>query len=164
MKKRLLTAAMALGLLAALAGCGEKTEQQTVADALGLDVSAGTVTAFADSHGGFHGDGAAFLALAFSDDALEQQLDADPAWQPLPMDAAAQALVWGLEDGSYCFGPLFTGDGGEPLIPPVETGYYRFIDRHRDQDTPILERASFNFTVAVYDTGAGILYYGELDT
>ena len=164
MKKRLLAAALALGLLAALAGCGEKTEQQTVADALGLDVSAGTVTASADSHGGFHGDGLAFLALAFSDDALKQQLAADPAWQPLPMDDTTQALVWGLEEGSYSFGPLLTGDGGEPLVPEVEAGCYRLIDRHRDKDTPLLERASFNFTVAVYDADARILYYCELDT
>ena len=49
-------------------------------------------------------------------------------------------------------------------MPPVKKGYYRLIDRQEQTDTSLLERGSFNFTVAVYDAEARVLYFGELDT
>ncbi len=162
MKTKRLAAALVLAL--ALAGCAAKSERQTVADALGLDVAGGTLLAAGDTHGGFHGDGVSCIALSFEDDRLENQLAADPAWQPLPMDDTTRALVWGVEDETGSFGPLLADGEGTPLIPPADAGYYRLIDRHADQATPILERASFNFTVAVYDAEARVLCYAELDT
>ena len=81
MKKRLLSAALALALAAAcLAGCGAASEEKTVAKALGLEkLPAVTHISSYDSHGGFHGDGVSCIALTFEDDQLEQQLAADPA-------------------------------------------------------------------------------------
>ena len=72
--------------------------------------------------------------------------------------------MWGVEDEAGSTGPLLTGSDGQPLVPAVQRGYYRLIDRHSDTQTPILERGSFNFTVGVYDADARILYYCELDT
>ena len=57
-------------------------------------------------------------------------------------------------------------DGEATLMPEVENGYYIVIDRHsqKDENDDILGRASYNFTMAIYDTDANILYYCEFDT
>ena len=148
----------------ALGGCAAEKEEKTVEKGLGLELSGVTHISAYDSHGGFNGDGVSFIALTFEDGGLEQQLAADPAWQSLPADETVQALVWGVEDEAGSTGPLLTGSDGQPLVPAVQAGYYRLIDRHSDTQTPILERGSFNFTVGVYDADARILYYCELDT
>ena len=75
-----------------------------------------------------------------------------------------QALVWGVENGTVSTGPCLTDGDGQPLVPPVEKGCYRLIDRHSDQQGDILSRGSFNFTVGVYDAEARVLYCCELDT
>ena len=50
-------------------------------------------------------------------------------------------------------------------MPEIREGYYRLIDRHAEAgESDILERSSFNFTLALYDTGADTLYFFELDT
>lgn len=162
MKKQLLAAALALAL--ALGGCGAQPEEKTVEKGLGIKVDGVTHISAYDSHGGFLGDGVSRIALTFENGALEDQLAADPAWQSLPMDDTTRALVWGVEDETGSFGPLLTDGEGTPLVPPVERGYYRLIDRHSDQQSDILSRGSFNFTVGVYDADARILYYCELDT
>ena len=51
-----------------------------------------------------------------------------------------------------------------PLVPDIQNGYYRLIDRHSDRETDILDRYSFNFTVGLYDTDNNTLYFCELDT
>ena len=164
MKQRILTAAAALLAALALAGCGATSDEARVAKALGVDTSGASLLSSSDTHGGFLGDGVSCVALAFPDDRLERQLAADPDWQPLPMDDTTRALVWGVEDGAGSVGPYLADGDGAPLVPPVENGFYRLIDRHSDQDTPLLERGSFNFTVGVYDAGANTLSCCELDT
>ena len=156
--------ALALAAALLLAGCGAKSEEATVAKALGVDTSGASLLSSSDTHGGFLGDGVSCVALSFPDGRLEEQLAADPAWHSLPADETVQALVWGTQDEEGSIGPYLTDTGGAPLVPAVQTGYYRLIDRHSDQTAPLLERGSFNFTVGVYDADARILYYCELDT
>ena len=50
------------------------------------------------------------------------------------------------------------------MIPKIENGYYFFKDRQADKDKEILDRYSFNFTVAVYDNDNNKMYFCELDT
>ena len=52
---------------------------------------------------------------------------------------------------------------------PPEAGFYYLYDRHSDSRDPyddslLHQRYSWNFTAAVYDSGAGRLYYYEFDT
>lgn len=162
MRTKFLALALAPCLL--LAGCGAKSGEATVAKALSLDVTGAALVSSYDSHGGFLGDGAGCIALSFPDGRLEEQLAADPAWHSLPADETVRALVWGTQDEGASIGPCLTDSDGAPLVPAVESGYYRLIDRHSEQETPLLERGSFNFTVGVYDADARILYYCELDT
>lgn len=156
--------ALALAAALLLAGCGAKSKEATVAKALSLDVTGAALVSAYDSHGGFLGDGTGCIALSFPDGRLEEQLAADPAWHSLPADETVQTLVWGTQDEGASIGPCLTDSEGAPLVPAVQTGYYRLIDRHSDQTAPLLERGSFNFTVGVYDADARILYYCELDT
>ena len=156
--------ALALAAALLLAGCGAKSEEATVAKALSLDVTGAALVSSYDSHGGFLGDGTGCIALSFPDGRLEEQLAADPAWHSLPADETVRALVWGTQEEGASIGPCLTDSEGAPLVPAVESGYYRLIDRHSDQTAPLLERGSFNFTVGVYDADARILYYCELDT
>ena len=171
--KRTLILPLLLGLALVLAGCAPSARQKA-GEALGLDLSAGTVLLDTDTHGGFHGDGAACLKLAFPDDALAGVLASDPAWKPLPLSDVTTALVYGRtveQDGtSISWGPYLTDEDGQPLVDPaVETGWYRFIDRHSQSQDPadesgVLERGSLNFTLALYDAERNELYYFTLDT
>ena len=72
--------------------------------------------------------------------------------------------MYGDESGQYGY------DLAEEVnIPEVTNGYYYFCDRHSDSidssdDTNLLSRASFNFTLAIYDSDTNRLYYVEFDT
>ena len=174
MKQRILCGVAALLAALVLAGCGEEGRPGIGASAkekaayalgvLGLEEEAVTSINTQTDRVSSHGDGTLYVDFVFVDDAMEEQISADPAWSPLPADDTVQALVWGLETGTGSTGPFLTDEEGAPLVPPVERGYYRLIDRQEQTDTPLLERASFNFTVAVYDADACVLYFGELDT
>jgi hypothetical protein len=163
-------AAAALALLCALSSCQPRQLADGVQqllnaragmDCLGLDLSQGTVTQQEDSHGGFHGDGSAFTVLTFDAEArktLEGEISGC-CWHPLPMtENVAQAVE--------C---LALDETGARLIPEVEQGYYYFQDRHSDSQNPaddsaLFDRYSYNFTLAVYDSEIGTLYYYEEDT
>ena len=56
-----------------------------------------------------------------------------------------------------------------PVIPDIEIEYYYFRDRHSQStdpkdDTGVLGRGSYNFTIAILDTIMQRLYYLEFDT
>ena len=166
------------GMLAALAvlltACGGQTAQQTVSQGLEIDASGGEVVSGEDSHGGFHGDGTTCVILQFEDGAIEEQIKESGDWKAFPLEETVQALVYGVtrtnEDGSATesIGPYLTDEEGEPLVPEIEEGYYRLIDRQAEEGkatgADILHRASLNFTIGLYDTEKGILYFCELDT
>ena len=163
MKKWTITVA-ALMLSMMLAGCqSDASLSDEVAEELGLDLSDSTVVSEMDDHGGFHGDGTTYDVISFEDDSVLQQIQNDSDWKPLPMDETTTALIYGLSGDSYQIGPFLNDDNGNPLFPEVENGYYLLIDRQNDAQD-ILDRHSFNFTVAVFDSDENTLHYGKLDT
>ena len=101
---------------------------------------------------------------------IADAIAANAAWTPLPLDETAQALAYGVtrEDGGEVFsaGPYLTDDSGDPLLPGIANGFYRLIDRHSDagDGQNLLERASLNVTLAVYDADSDTLYFCEMDT
>lgn len=166
-KRWILPLALA-ALLLFQAACSAQTPQEKIAMELGLDASDGTEVLHYDTHGG-NGDGASCYALQFSDDDMEQTIRGGSQWAALPMDATTEILVYGRTDGYGSEGPYLTDSDGNALLPPIQNGYYCLIDRQAAEKSlaaaqPILERASFNFTLAVYDTDQDILYYCQLDT
>lgn len=122
-----------------------------IGKAVEMDLSTGTLLRFEDNHGGFLGDGQTTAEIAL--DGLSEALADAPGWPPLPMSAnAAQTLrVCGLEGAA------------------VEQGYYYLCDRHGEScdpysDAELCTRASWNFTMAIYDSRNGRLYFYQLDT
>ena len=159
-------------LLVIMTGCrAEKTDNilSEISKTIGVDVSAGEVISESDSHGGFHGDGDTVVVIRFADTSFSTQVGDNEEWNALPLTENLTVLVYGIrkEDGSV--GPMIHSGDGTPAIPEVENGYYYFRDRHSQSTDPtddsgILGRASYNFTIAIYDTDSKILYYMELDT
>lgn len=159
---------VSIALLLSLTACSQKTPQERIASELNLDATDGTELLHYDTHSG-NGDGTSCFALTFSDNALEQEIADRSDWAALPLDKATQVLAYGQSDETGSMGPYLTDRDGDALLPPIENGYYCLIDRQASEKSlsaaqPILERASLNFTLAVYDTDQDILYFCQLDT
>lgn len=151
-----------------LAACGLQEPQKTIAKELGIDVSGGSEISNFDSHGGFHGDGAACVALGFSDRKVLEQIESSAKWKKFPLDETVRALVYGISDDTGSIGPFLTDSEGEAFVPDIWDGYYLLIDRMADPDrstgADILHRGSFNFTLGIYDVDTDTLYFCKLDT
>lgn len=131
---------------------------RALSEELHVDMSGGTVVLHEDTHGGFHGDGETFCTVTFaSESAVETHLSDCALWSSLP-----------LTDNLYTAAYSLTTEDA-PFFPTIENGYYYFCDRHpgiendRD-DSALLNRGSYNFTLAIYDTDSHTLYYYQLDT
>ena len=82
-------------------------------------------------------------------------------WHPLPLTDNLKTLLSrsGLEGM----------DVMAQTAPGIEQGFCYFRDRHSESQDPasddgILDRYSYNLTLAVYDSGTGTLYVWLLDT
>lgn len=152
--------------------CSSSDLNKKISMNTGIDLSDGAVSKSIDSHGGFHGDGITYIEMSFSDKQgvnITKIIDKEKSWSRLPLNDNLNTAIYGKENSNEYVGSLFSGDSGNELFPKVENGYYFFVDRHRDSKevtdyTDILNRNSFNFTIAIYNTDNQTLYYGELDT
>ena len=63
--------------------------------------------------------------------------------------------------GSENRGAYVKDENGELLVPQIYEGLYKLVDRQPEdyRDEPLLERASKNFTLGVYDKEQDILYF-----
>ena len=98
------------------------------------------------------------LLPKFSDGNALAQIENNNVWTPLPSDETVQALLYGDYSGFVC------DENGNSLIPEIKNGYSMLIDKQDKSLTNMLERASLNFVLGVYDTDTNTLYYYELDT
>ncbi len=159
-------------LIGCLAACSSDSGTDDLSKTLGVDLSGGTVLSSEDTHGGFHGDGNAYIEMNFDDasgSALADTMADSSNWCAFPLSDNLQAIAYGRVDGNAQYGPYIADDEGASIIPPIEHGYYYFYDRHSESsnpkdDTELLIRSSLNFTIALYDTDNHKLYYYELDT
>ncbi len=159
-------------LLLIMTGChAEKTYSvlSEISKTIGVDVSAGEMISESNSHGGFHGDGDTVVVIQFADNSFSKQIEETEEWNTMPLTENLTALVYGVQTEGSSVGPMIHSGDGTPAIPEVENGYYYFRDRHYQSTDPtddsgVLGRASYNFTMAIYDTDSQILYYMELDT
>ncbi|MCD8363784.1 MAG: hypothetical protein LUC98_12655 [Lachnospiraceae bacterium] len=148
-------------------GCGAKSTQDTVSEALDLDVSGGREASNYDTHSG-NGDGASCIVLNFEDDTVLEEIQSKAEWKAFPFDETVLILVYGIEDEKSKMGPYLTDENGNPLVPEIQNGYYLLIDRQAEEgkatEEDILHRNSFNFTLGLYDTDTNTLYFCQLDT
>ena len=71
-------------------------EHEIISEAIGTDVSAGSVISSEDTHGGFFGDGTLFIELEFEEssrDEFEAQLK-DSGWSALPFGKELEAIAY----------------------------------------------------------------------
>lgn len=118
-----------------------------------------------DTHGGFHGDGSCHLILDCSQNADKARAIVEN-WSALPLPENLQLVMYGGEKDGVNYGFYFAQSAHWPTI---ENGVYKFVDRHseakdRSDASGLLDRYSFNFSIAVYDLDSDILYYFEMDT
>ena len=138
--------------------------QSDSADSLGIDYQSGSLNYHSDSHGGFLGDGESLEVYQFPDNSLEKEITENPDWYPLPNDTITK-ILWGMETEEGQSGPYLVNIH----LPQIQQGYYFFLDRHPESTdphdlSPVLERYSFNFTLALYDQSKQKLYLIKLDT
>ena len=160
--------ALALLLIVSLTACGE-IEAWKEGKLMGINLSSETRVFLSDSHGGFHGDGISYRVYDLTSSGVQEEIEKNPDWHPLPAPSTIQALAYGWENGSCSQGPYLVDDQGNCLLPKIEKGYYFFFDRHREGTNPqdpsqVLARYSLNFSLAFYDSDTYRLYYLEMDT
>lgn len=112
-----------------------------------------------DTHGGFHGDGEALVKVYFSDKQAEKfirKIDKNIHWDKLPMKDILQT----------CINNNITD---EISVPIIENGYWFFLDRHSKATdkynyNDMFDRASSNYSIAIFDIDSNVLYIYSLDT
>lgn len=166
--KKILPAFGCAALLAVLlTACGAKGTQEKAAERLGLDVSSGTILSSYDTHSG-NGDGMSCTTYHFDGAAVRDAIRNSPDWQPFPLDETAQAVVYGVSNGTDRIGPYLGDREGNPIVPEIQNGFYLLIDRQAGAETPagreLLLRPSLNLTLGLYDTDTDTFYFCELDT
>lgn len=159
-KKLLSIAIILLSLTLCLSACASAPPEDIVSESLDINASGAEELASTNSRGGIQGDGTTYIALKFQDNRLLNQIWGNSQWHSLPMDKKTQTLAYGFSDNEKSVGPYLD----DIELPEIQNGYYRLIDRHEEKGTDILERASFNFTLGIYDTDTKTLYFCAVDT
>lgn len=143
--------------LLCLAGCGQSPLSE-VSEALGVDVTGGILDVQKDTHGGFLGDGATYYKITFETDDCLNEIRKSSEWTPLPLTETLEGCLTG-----------HAALWGDLPIPQITNGYYCFIDRHSEStdkkdDTELHNRASYNYTLALYDADTNTMIYLKIDT
>ena len=152
-----------------LSACGSKDSIEPTLDIskmIDIEIKDHNMINHIETHGGFHGDGTTFYSMEIVNNDTIEEIKSE--WKEMPLTENLTALVYGLKDETSSIGPYISEDG-EALFPKVENGYYYFYDRHseskdRFDDTDVLDRHSFNFIIAIFDTDTNRLYYSKFDT
>lgn len=144
-----------------LNGFSDVSRLRTIGKTLDLDLSRAVLEEYRDTHGGFHGDGDTFAVITLPEDAAseaESRMEyGTPWWNPLPLtEELSRVLYGGSETAPLC----------PDAVPKVEKGWYFFYDAqgHPYIEESLFARASFNFSLVVYDADTKTLYYYALDT
>ena len=121
----------------------EKGLKDTAAEHLNVSLDNTTVLEEWDTHGGFHGDGEAFIKLSCKD-GFEESLGSE--WNPLPLQGDAYRYF-------YEWGGVFEHlESGERVIPEVENGYWYYKNT-----------GEMNWEFALFDCDENILYFYVFD-
>lgn len=147
-------------------GCYDiKTTEEYIYDKIKIDISSCTITTEIETPVSFNGDGEYFITADCykSRDIILNQIK---NWNQLPLTNNLQLLMYGGEKDGIT---SFAIPSNEIEIPNINKGYYYFLDRHDEaiyynSDENVLNRFSYNFTIALYNEETNKLYYYELDT
>ena len=160
MKKTAFVVSSVALILLIFSACGSKDAKQLVKQELMLNTEKSTVILYKDTHSGIHGDGHTSIVLQFEDNFVLDRIKTDPAWKKYPLDDTMKALI---DSVSTIMDEDFSEEQNLQASR-IENGYYTLIDRQEKQEKSILERHSYNYTMAIYDTVNHTLFYFALDT
>ena len=150
-------------------GCEKNNKSESLSMELGIDLSQGEIESDLDTHEGPLGDGIKLKVVHFKNDSITDEIKKSSVWKPLPLSEELAIIVYGgLNHGCY-IESLIASDENGMTIPKIDKGYYYFKDRHFEStdsqsEVGILDRPSYNFTIAMYDSDSRILYFCEVDT
>ena len=148
-------------LIIILTGCSN-SEINNISNKLEIDNLNCQIEESIDTHGGFLGDGDYFVKLNCKD-FLDTEIKIN--WKELPLSNELQDVMNLKQcDNKDCLNVY-----ERYHIPNITKGYYYFLDRHSESTNKkstenINNRASYNFTLGIYDSVNKILYFYELDT
>lgn len=133
-----------------------EASQSVLADVGGVDLTCGSLVSDTDTHGGFHGDGYRLIQMKYDHDEELREIEKSGNWKSLPLSDNLQTFLYQPYDS-------------ELNIPEIENGYYYFEDRNTEaedpaDDTELLDRYSFYFTAALYDSDNNCMYFMTYDT
>ena len=170
---------LCIAVLFAMTSCSSQSSAENYTSrVLGVDFSEGQVLKYINTHGGFHGDGECYIKISLTEDQIKsviKEVKINDMWRELPISDELNSIV---QSPGVVGGVNVKADFKESLSSPIETGYYYFNDRHvcsqqcqcgitdkRDYTKVFGSgRASYNFTVAVFDIKTRTLYFYSLDT
>ena len=143
----------------------QSTPQGYVSKYLGIDCSRGIANEYINTHGGFLGDGETFIEIQFLNSDFEKRIRESVGWKKFPLTENISAVIYGVSNEEMTCEPWSPGE-----IPPIKDGYYYFENRYLEGEEKYDDSAikgpyhrSFNYTIALYDADAMILYYCEED-
>lgn len=159
---KMITVILAICLL--FSACNLSESQQT--NYFGFETSDFTVVEERDTHDGFLGDGSYYLILDCSQNASRAH-EVITGWKELPLTDNLNLIMYGGVRNGVIYGYDLAKEAHWPAT--IRNGVYKFVDRHsesvnEEDDTNLLDRYSFNFSIAVYDLDTDTLYYFEMDT
>lgn len=155
-----------------LTGCENSdttTTSKHISDSIGIKLPTNAKIEYNDSHGGLHGDGLFYAKVKFinnEEEDLIKDILSTKGWNNTPIDETLSLMLYGGEKDGISYGYNLAEQAG---IPKVSSGYWKFIDRYdgavNSSDTSeLMNRNSFNFTVAIFDEDTNVLYFFEFDT
>lgn len=149
-------------LIVCLVYFGFSRRESQIKRRTGVDISGANLVSEYDTHSG-NGDGVSCLIYDTKSTDIDRQIIQNEKWSPLPADDTVHTLLWGMSDENSKTGPYLFDEKEQPLVSYTDNGYYILIDRHSAPGN-ILERGSFNLTIALYDADRQLMYYCKLDT
>ncbi len=148
-------------MTASLAACASLSEAERRIQKgahVDLDLSGCKIERETDTHGGFLGDGEYLLVLDCSGKE-EKILAQTSGWSAFPLSE-------NLREALYEWGPE-----GRNIPPEISSGVWIFYDRFADEsafdrrsDARLLSRPADNYSLLMFDSDTGRLYYYEMDT
>ena len=141
-----------------LTGCTITSEKTYISKKISLNLDDCKIENSKDTHEGFLGDGTYFAKITCEN--LDQKIY---NWEKMPLkDDIKEALdlvICGENDCKNVFERY--------NIPEINEGFYYFLDRNpkanEENDPGLNNRASYNYSVAIFDNNKTIYFY-ELDT
>ncbi len=154
--KKALYGILLITVIACISACGMQSEYKAFSELLNIEIDAKAIVSDDDTHGGFHGDGSRLIVIQYEGDQIENDISDAVGWHNLPCSVNLNTFIYQPYDSNL-------------YIPEICNGYYFFYDRHSDakdrySDVDLLNRGSFNFTFALYDSDTNRLYICAYDT